>query len=143
MGIRYHSKRQLQPDDFVLIFACLTLTTSQIILYILTMDETYSIETLILDPSSQILAPIPEDPEVFYRRISKVQRMQYSVFVLTWATIFAVKICFLLFFHQMITRLRRFVLAWRVIFGITILFWALCTCTIFISCPHFGQTACK
>lgn len=144
MGIRYHSQRQLQADDFVLIFATLTLIASQIILYILKMDGSFWIEALILDPSSaQILVTILEDPEAFYRGISKLQRMQYSSFVLTWASIYGVKICFLLFFRPMTTRLRRLGLAWKVTSGITKLFCAICTCTIFISCPHFGPTACK
>lgn len=143
MCIRYHSQRQLQPDDYVLIFACLTLIASQIMLYIPNIDDIYWIEALILYPSPQILASISKDPEAFYRRISKLQRMQFSSFALTWTSIFAVKICFLLFFHQMITRLQRWILAWRVIFGITIFFWALCICAIFINCPLFGPTACK
>ena len=105
MGIRYHSQRQLQPDDFVLMFAGLALSASQIILYILNMDELYWIGALSLGPNPQILV---SDPKAFYRRISKIQRMQYSSLILTWASIFAVKICFLLFFHQMITRLQRF-----------------------------------
>lgn len=143
MCIRYHSQRQLQPDDYVLIFACLTLIASQIMLYIPNIDDIYWIEALILYPSPQILASISKDPEAFYRRISNLQRMQFSSFALTWTSIFAVKICFLLFFHQMITRLQRWILAWRVIFGITIFFWALCICAIFINCPLFGTTACK
>lgn len=143
MCIRYHSQRQLQPDDYVLIFACLTLIASQIMLYIHNIDDIYWIEELILYPSPQILASISKDPEAFYRRISKLQRMQFSSFALTWTSIFAAKICFLLFFHQMITRLQRWILVWRVIFGITIFFWALCICAIFINCPLFGPTACK
>ena len=144
MCIRYRSQRQLQPDDFVLMFACVTLTASQIMLYIPQgIDDMYWIQALILGPSPQILASISRDPEAFYRRISRLQRMQFSSFALTWTSIFAVKICFLLFFHQMITRLRRLILAWRVIFGITLLFWALCICAIFINCPHFGLTAGK
>lgn len=143
MCIRYHSQKKLQPDDYVLMFACLTLIASQIMLYIPYIDDIYWIEALIIHPSTQILASISEDPEAFHRKISSLQRMQFSSFALTWTSIFAVKICFLLFFHQMITRLRRWILAWRVIFGITIFFWALCICAIFINCPHYGPTACK
>ena len=143
MCIRYHSQRKLQPDDYVLMFACLTLIASQLMLYIPDIDDIYWVEALILYPSPQILASISKDPEAFHRRISGLQRMQFASFALTWTCIFAVKICFLLFFHQIITRLRRWILAWRVIFGITIFFWALCICAIFINCPHFGPTACK
>lgn len=143
MCIRYHFQRKLQADDFVLMIACLTLTASQIMLYVPSIDDIYWMEALILDHSPQILVSISKDPEAFYRRISKLQRMQFSSFALTWTSIFAVKICFLLFFHQMITRLRRLILAWRVIFGVTIFFWVLCICAVFINCPLFGPTACK
>ena len=144
MVIRYHSQRQLHPDDFVLMFACLTFIASQILLYVLKIEEIYWSEAFILDPNSEKnLAVIFEDPEAFYRRMSKIQRMIFASFALNWTSIYAVKICFLLFFHQMITRLRRLLLAWKVIFGITIFFWAFCICGTFIACPYFGPTASK
>lgn len=53
------------------------------------------------------------------------------------------KVCFLLLFYDMLTRLRRLILAWKIIFGMTVLFWALCTCAIFFNCPHFAKTTTK
>lgn len=141
--IRVHSQRKLHPDDFVLMFACLTFIASQVLLYILKIGNIHRLGAVTFDPSSQTPALTIEGPEAYYRRILKVMRMEYSIGILTWTSIFAVKICFLLFFHQMITRLRRLIVAWRVIFGITIISWALCSCGFFISCPHFGQAACK
>ena len=130
---RFHSLRELHPDDFVLMFACKTFIASQAVLYILKIEDLYLVGALAFEPMSpQNLASLLEDPEAFYRRVSKIERMEYSSLALSFASIFAVKICFLLFFHEMITRLRRLILAWKVIFGITISFWALCTCAIFV-----------
>lgn len=130
---RFHSLKKLHPDDFVLIFACTTFIASQVVLYILKIEDLYWVGALAFEPMNpQKLALILEDPEAFYPRVLLIQRMEFTCVALTFACIFAVKICFLLFFHEMITRLQRLVLAWKVIFGITILFWAFCTCAIFV-----------
>ena len=116
----------------------------QALLYSTQIKDTYWVVAFAFEPMNpQNLASLLEDPEAFYRRVSKIERMEYSSLALSFASIFAVKICFLLFFHEMITRLRRLILAWKVIFGITILFWALCTCAVFIGCPHFSPTSSK
>lgn len=143
MVIRFHFQRKLHSDDFVLLFACLSFIASQVLLYFLKIDEIYWLIAVAFEFSQQTPALILEDPEAIYRRISMVQRMQTAIAILTWTSIFAVKICFLLFFHQMITRLQRLIVAWRVILGITIIFWAFCSFGYFISCSHFGQAACK
>ena len=140
MVIRFRSQRKLHPDDFVLMFACLTLIASQALLYILKIENLYWLREIGSEPMNpHNLASILEDPEAFYRRVFKIQRMEDSSAALRWTSIFAVKICFLLFFYQLIIRIRRLILAWKVIFGITIFFWAYCICTIFISCPHFDR----
>lgn len=141
--IRYHFQKKLHSDDFVLMFACLTFIASQVLLYILKVDNVHRFGAVFFKPGPQTTASIYEDPEALYRSLSKVQHMEYSIGILTWTSIFAVKICFLLFFHQMILRTRRLLVAWRVIFGITIIFWVLCSCGFFMSCPRFGQAACK
>ena len=143
MVIRFRFQKKLHSDDFVLMFACLTFVASQILLYILKVNNVHWFGAVAFDPSPQTAASIFKDPEAFGRPLSKIQHMEYSIGILTWTSIFAVKICFLLFFHQMIIRLQRLILAWRVIFGITIIFWVLCSCGFFISCPRFGQAACK
>ena len=143
MVIRFHSQRHLHPDDFGLMIACLTFIASQVLLYIIKIDNIYWHAAVTSESNPQILASITKDPEAFLCRELKIQRLEFSSVVFTWTSIFAVKICFLLFFHPMITRLRRLIVAWRVIFGITIIFWAFCICGVFISCPHFGSDACK
>ena len=148
MMIRFHFQKNLRSDDYVLLFACLCLIASQVLFYILKIDNIYWFAAVLFESSRQQKTPLlifEDDPEAMYRRISIFQRMEISMGILTWTCIFAVKICFLLFFHQMITSspLRRLIVAWRVIFAITILFWAFCCCSFFISCPNFGEAICK
>ena len=148
--IRFRYQKKFRSDDYVLLFACLCLIASQVLLYVLKLDNTYWFAAVTFESSLQktpLLIKSKDDPQeaiIFYRRISFFQRMQISMGILTWTCIFAVKICFLLFFHQMITPpLRKLIVAWRVIFAITILFWAFCCCAFFISCSHFGEDICK
>ena len=148
----FHFQRKLRSDDFLLLFACLCLIASQILIYILKIDNIYWFAAAIFESSSlesrpAFLISAEEDTttitttEEFNLRISMFLRMQYSIGILSWTCIFAVKICFLLFFHQMIISLPKFIVAWRVIFGITIIFWAFSA--FFINCSHFGKATCK
>lgn len=145
--IRVHSQRQLHPDDYILMFACATLIASQVLLYVLRIEVIYYDARKILDPvSGNILffssVADGSHAEVLRRRVSNPQPILFSSLALSWTCIYTVKICFLLFFHQLITRLRRWILAWKVIFGITIIFWAYCASAVFIGCPKFAQLAC-
>lgn len=128
-------------------FACATLIASQVLLYVLRIEVIYYDARNILDPvSGNILffssVADGSNAEVLHRRVSNPQPILFSSLALSWTCIYTVKICFLLFFHQLITRLRRWILAWKVIFGITIVFWAYCASAVFIDCPKFAQLAC-
>ena len=156
MMIRFRFQRKLRFDDYVLLFACLCLIASQVLLYILKVDNLYWFAVTMFESSLQQTSSPDvlifgkekekekEDPaEAIYRRISFFQRMEVSMGILSWTCVFAVKICFLLFFHQMIATslLGKLIVAWRVILAITIIFWALCCSAFFISCSHFGAAA--
>ena len=151
MMIWFHIQKNLHSDDYVLLFACLSLTASQVLFYILKLDSIYWLTAVLFEfslqkTSSPALVVISEEDdhdEAVYCRILKSQRIHYSIGILTWTHIFTIKICFLLYFHQIITSLRRLIVAWRIILAIIIIFWALCSCTVFISCSHFGQATCK
>lgn len=133
MVIRFHSRGKLLPDDFVLMFACSTFIASQSLLYILKIEDIYFVGGLAFESMSpQNLALILEDPQAFDRRVFKIQRIEFSSLTLTFTSIFAVKICFLLFFYEMITRLRRFILAWKVILEL-LYFSGLCAHVQFLS----------
>lgn len=138
--IQLHSQRKLLPNDFLLMFACSTFIASQALLYALKIENIYWLRATVMPMTPQNLLLILEDPEPFYRQVVKFQRIENISVALTWTSICAVKISFLLFFYQLITRLRKLVLAWKVIFGVTILFWAFCMCALFINCPHINPT---
>lgn len=156
MTIRFHHfQKNLRSDDYALLFACSCLIASQVLLYILKIDNIYWFAAVMFESSRLQTEPhvslIFEDDDpseeaiaTLYRRISIFQRMQISMGILTWTCIFAVKICFLLFFRQLVPpSLRKLIVAWRVILAITIIFWAFCCCAFFISCSHFGKAICK
>lgn len=73
----------------------------------------------------------------------RAERMDHLRSILTWASIFVVKVCFpavLLWYAHTTSEIDS---GLEIIFGMTILFWALCTCAIFFSCPHFAKTTGK
>lgn len=86
----FHFQRRLHSDDFVLLFACLCLIASQILIYILKIDNIYWFAAAIFESSSfesrlAFLILAEEDTtttEEFNRRISIFQRMQYSIGIL-------------------------------------------------------------
>lgn len=126
----------------MLIFACVTLTAATGILFS-TIPLVYSDEDLeisVLNPHEP-----PLIPEGFPAQVLRSQQKIYSFMVLAWTTIFAVKICFLLFFVQMVDRLKKLMFIWKIAFGITMLFYCFCVSAIFIACPYFGLNldACK
>lgn len=145
--IRFHSQRRLHSDDYILMFACATLIASQVLLYVIKIEAVYYDAGRVFDPASRNILFSSSlvdgsNAEVLRRHASTLQPILFPSLALSWTCIYAVKICFLLFFHQLITRLRRWILAWKVIFGITIVFWAYCASAVFIGCPKFAQLAC-
>ena len=144
MVIQFHTYRKLHRGDFVMMVACLTFIASQILLYTSVIQNIYwFVEISYNVTNPQILAMITGDPGALWRRFLNVQQIEVASTVLTWTSIFAVKICFLLFFYPLITSHRKWLLAWKVIFGLTILVGAFCISSSFIACPHFSRAARK
>ncbi len=147
--IQFNSQRRLRPDDYILMFACATLIASQVLLYVLKIEVIYDNAQSIKDPatrnilfSTSDVAADGSNAEVLRRSALNLQPILFSSLALSWTCIYAVKICFLLFFYQLLTRLRRWILAWKIIFAITIVFWAYCASAVFIGCPKFTKLAC-
>ena len=138
--IRIRSQGRLAPDDYMLIFACVTLIASTVLLFDVA-ETVYWDEALILDPSPATLAEafLPTFP-------AKIMHFQQKVFAylsLTWTTIFAVKLSFLLFFRSMVDRVKKMELFWKVVFGITVVFYCYCAAAVYMGCSKFGLAACK
>lgn len=135
--IRIRIHRRLRPDDFMLIFACANLIAANAILY-LTLSDLYWDEELLLNPGPTIEASALMPGELFGRILS-TRKTLITIQALSWTSIYAIKVCFLLFFHQMIKRLQRLVLVWKIILGITVLFYCISLSSTFISCNRRGM----
>lgn len=138
---RVQTHGRLMLDDLMLIFACVTLTAANGILFSV-IPTLYWDEDLILNPNS-LAIETAGSATAFVAQAVRLQRMVFSFVTLTWTSIFAVKICFLLFFLQIIDRLKKLMFIWKIVFCITVLVWCFCAGGVFISCPHFSAAACK
>lgn len=140
----YQIKTQgrLLPDDFLLVFACVTLTAATGLLYAV-IPIIYWDEEIILNPKRNVIEMVGSETGLF-AKLLRYKQLVYSHLALTYATIFSVKICFLLFFHQLVDRLKKLMLIWKIVFAIIISVFCFCICAGFIACPHFGHDdACK
>lgn len=134
---RIKTNGRLLLDDFLLFFACVTLTAATGLLYAL-IPIIYWDEEIILNPEINVIEMVGSETELF-AQILRYWQLVYSYLALTWATIFSIKICFLLFFHQLVDRLKKLMLIWKSVFAITIAVFCFCICAAFIACPHFGH----
>lgn len=140
---RVRSHKRLLLDDYVLIFACVTLTAANGILFSL-IPTIYWYEDSILDPNLQAIQTT-DLLAVFWAQTLRYQQMAFMFLTLSWTTVFAVKLCFLLFFHQMLDRLKSLMLMWKIVLGITMFLYplAVCGCGIFIACPQLDIISSK
>ena len=139
---RIKTNGRLLLDDFLLFFACVTLTAATGLIYAL-IPAMYWDEEIILNPEINVIEMVGSETEHF-AQILRYRQLTSSYLALTWATIFSIKICFLLFFHQLVDRLKKLMLIWKIVFAITIAVFCFCICAAFIPCPHYGHNdACK
>ena len=136
--MRFSYKRSLFADDYVLLFGCASLIGAFTLTNVM-FEDVYFDMSLILGPP--LLALQESQAPDFESHILKYQQLSFSTEVLCWVTIFAVKMSFLLFFRQMIDRLRAIMTYWTVTLGIVIVSGIFCVCSIFIACPHFGVSS--
>lgn len=96
--IRVRLYRRLHPDDFMLLFACVTLIAANVVVYLMLSDLYWS-EELLLNPGPTILA-MARTPEEISGRIQSTRKTMLSFMALSWTAIYAIKLCFLLFFSS-------------------------------------------
>jgi hypothetical protein len=139
--IRTRSQGRFLLDDYLLLFGYVTLTAGTTLLYII-LDDVYWYMGLILNPNSPSTFQAFAAPD-FFDLVKSFQQLTFAFVALTWTTIFAVKLSFLLFFRQMVNRLRNVIIYWWIVVGVTLVSYCYCVAGIFIACPHFGLEACK
>ena len=141
LALRYRKLRQFILDDFVLTFACFNLIAAHVVLYI-AIQSAFLIEAQTLDSylfSKMILASKPE----FVREFVWHRKMVVAFASFIWTAVYSVKLCLLLLFQTLVTRLPTYRLVWRVAVAITLVSYIFCISTLYLSCHHTGFDACK
>lgn len=132
--------RRLYLDDYILIFACVSLTASTVLGYA-NVESLYWNEDLIYNPA-HIYYLLAEHVDVA-SRIYVNERLQYSYSTILWTSIFAIKFAYLIFFRRLIDRITPLTTYWRVVLGITMVSFFICIVSIYVSCTNWGSQAGK
>lgn len=139
---RIQTQGRLLLDDFVLLFACVTLTAATGLVFVL-VPTIYWLEEIIFNPNLNNFAAVGLE-EGLFARVLRDWRQIYAFVSLTWAAIFSVKICFLLFFLQLVDRQKNMIFICKTFFVIILIVFCFCVCRTYVACPHFGQNlGCK
>ena len=133
-------QKRIFIDDYVLLFGCVAMTASFILVNTF-LEDLYWGMFLELGPMEQVI--LESETAGFDDRILHYQQMSFANAVLTVLTIFAVKVSYLIFFRQMLYRLQAQMMYWKAVTIIVIVAGLFCICNMFISCPHFGVSASK
>ena len=129
LQVRVH--RRLQLDDWLLLFACLTLTVGTVLVLV-------NIEVLFFGEAVGLNPGLIQFPADIVQRLDSYQRLYYTYPTLAWTTIFSVKLAYLYFFRRLVDRLRSLIIYWRVIVVSTVVFYLSCVISIYIACPLKG-----
>lgn len=135
--IRLRYQKRLFIDDYFLLFGCSTLIAAFAITNVM-FEGMYYEMSLLLGPIEFLLQE--SSSAGFEDHARYLEQLCYSTEVFCWVTIFAVKLSFLLFFRQLVDRLKIQLMYWRVTMCIVIISGIFCVCSIFISCPHLGAS---
>lgn len=136
--IRGRVQKRLLVDDYVLLFGCSALIAAFTLVNVMYEDINFDM-FLVFGPAEQVYQ-VSTSPD-FNSRILRFQKLSFSASILCWVTIFAVKISYLVFFRQMLDRLKRLMIYWRVTMGIVVVSGLFCICSVYISCPRFGLSS--
>lgn len=126
--IRIHKK--VQVEDFILLFAVMSLCAATGLAYA-TLGAEYALIQLVLhgferDLAFELLGEIP--------RISKEANAAATVELLV---IFSVKLAFLFFFRRLISRLRSLKVWWWFVTTFTIIAGIVSIAASWLTCPYF------
>jgi len=130
--------RRLHVDDYFLLLACICVTAGTVLGYI-DVGNLFWSEDLSLNPTRLDSLLVSEDD--FVNRVNAYKRLSYAYPALLWTAIFAVKFAYLVFFRQLVARLRPLIIYWRVILTITIISFPVCIVSIYLGCEKWGLEA--
>lgn len=138
IGLQIQVRRRLQLDDYFLIFACICLLASTIFAYF-RVEALYFSEKISSNPEFLLYAIVSHADIV--GQINDYTRFYLAITPLLWASIFAVKFAYLIFFRQLVDRVKPLVTYWKIILGITIVSCPICISSTFLSCVKWGLEA--
>jgi len=130
--------RRLHVGDYFFLLACSCVTTGTVLGYI-NVGNLYWSENLSLNPTR--LIPLLASQNDFVNRVNTYKRLSYTYPALLWTAIFAVKFAYLIFFRQLVSRLRPLIIYWRVVLTTTIISFPLCVVSIYVGCGKWGLEA--
>ncbi|KAL8724605.1 MAG: hypothetical protein Q9166_007852 [cf. Caloplaca sp. 2 TL-2023] len=99
LAIRFRYQSRLFADDYVLLFGCSSLIAAFTLATVM-FEDIYFDMSQILGPLQLILHESASAD--FVNHILTYQQLSFSAEVMSWVTIFAVKMSFLLFFRQLL-----------------------------------------
>lgn len=128
--IRIRINKKLHVEDFILLFAVVSLCAATGLAYV-TLTAQYELLQLVLhgfedDLAFKLLGEIP--------RISKEENAATNVW---WLVIFSVKMAFLFFFRRLISRLRTLNIWWWFATALTIIAGLVSIAVSWLTCPYF------
>ena len=110
--IRVRLGQGLERDDGLLFLACICITASTVLLYIIISDF-YMLEHLGTDSASAL------SHDDLLKNIVRHKHMTFAYVLLSESAMFAIKLSFLSFFRRLIDRLGRIIYYWRVTVSVT------------------------
>ena len=118
----------------MLLFACAALIAANVVLYYM-LSDLYWDEELLLNPQGAD-ASMPTFPELL-DRVLLTRKTILAYVALSWTSIYAVKLCFLFFFRQLIDRVKRLVVIWKISLGVTVVSYCVTVSSYFLTCTHY------
>ena len=136
--IRYRTAPNYTLDDVLLLFACICLVASTVLLYEL-IPNAYIFEELEFGERVSFPFPITD----LAKETLFTVRILDTYTLMSWLVIYAVKFCFLSFFRLLIDRVQRMIIYWRIVVMIIVVLGGLNLCETFIACPYIETSSSK
>ena len=119
----------------MLLFACVALVAANVILYSM-LSDVYWDEELLLNPQWALHGSTLKTENIL-DKVLLTRKTILSYQALSWTCIYAVKVSFLLFFRQLIERVKRPVIIWKISLGFTVVTYCFTVSSYFMSCTHY------
>lgn len=129
--MRLYRFRRVYADDYFLFLALATLISSNALFFA-------SVPVQYQGANASTLAQILLQKD-FFHIATDAANFAHTAGILSWITIFAVKLSFLFYFRPLVDRLPRLTTWWRFTLAVCIPVAITSMCSAFISCPYVGS----